>query len=52
MEIGLGTGIGVNNCDSGGNYGARLLVESVSGRILMWSSGGHPQKWRGVQSQK
>ena len=37
VERGLGTGICVNHCDSGGNDGARFLVASVSGRILMWS---------------
>ena len=43
-----GAGIFVDHCNSCGNDGARLLVTSVSGRILMWSQGGHPQKWRGV----
>ena len=37
LERGLSTGIGVNHCGSGGNYGARLLVARVSGRISMWS---------------
>ena len=37
LDRGLGTSIGVNHCNSGGNDGARLLVASVSGRILMWS---------------
>ena len=36
-ERGLGTGIGVNHCNSGGNDRSRLMVASVSGRILMWS---------------
>ena len=35
VEIGLGTVIGVDHCGSCGNYGAMLLVESVSGRISM-----------------
>ena len=37
VERGLGTGIGVNQCGRGGNYGTRLLVASVSGRMSMWS---------------
>ena len=37
MERGLVTGIVVDHCGSGGNYGMRLLVASVSGRISMWS---------------
>ena len=32
-----GTVIGVDHSRSGGNDGARLMVESVSGRISMWS---------------
>ena len=36
LERGVVTGIGVNHCDSGGNDGARMLVASVSGRILIW----------------
>ena len=37
LERGLGTGIVVDHCSSSGNYGASLLVASVSGRISMWS---------------
>ena len=37
VERGLGASIGVNHCGRGGKNGARLLVDSVSGRISMWS---------------
>ena len=37
LEIGLSNGIGVDHYGSGGNDGLRLMVASVSGRILIWS---------------
>ena len=37
LEREFGASIGVDHCGSGGNVGARLLVASVSGMILMWS---------------
>ena len=52
VERGIGIGIVVNICGVGGNDGARFLVESVLGRILTWSWGGHPRKWRGVHPRK
>ena len=52
LERRLVDGIGINNCGSGSNDGASLLVASLSGRILMWSLGGHPWKWKGVHPCK
>ena len=36
LERGIGTGIGVDHCGSGGKDGSRLLVASMYDRILMW----------------
>ena len=48
VERVFGTCNGVDNCGSGGNDGAWLIVASMSSWATMWGCDRHPRKWEGV----